>query len=222
MPTVVVSRADDEIADLIDRVRSAGEPDVGLVIPPGGKAMQTPLNARLLSQFCRSAGTRTAIISDDARVQQLAAGSGFTVYASQLAYERGIELLPPRTPAGMGSPPAGSVASAAVALQEAPPGVATTVPGPPPPPPPSGPRIEPRRQITVPGPAPRSTWRDRRRVLYFAGAAVGIVGLLLFFTLSPSATISITVAATPLSVNQTIQGSSDTSQSSQADHILTS
>ena len=123
MPVVVLSRPDDEIADLIDRVRSANDPDIGLVVPPGSQGLQTPLNARLLSQFCRTSGTRTSIISDDPRVQQLATGSGFTVYASQLAFERGIELLPRRVPAGAAflDPPG---AGTATALQKAPPRVA--------------------------------------------------------------------------------------------------
>ena len=216
MPAVVLSRPDDEIADLIERVRSANDPDIGLVIPAGSRSLQTPLNTRLLSQFCRSSGTRTAIISDDPRVQQLAAGSGFTVYASQLAFERGIELLPARSPMvtnlmdQLG-------ASTATAVQEAPPSMAPAAPPPPPPPP----RLEPRRQLSVPPPGRSTRWRDRRRMLYFAGAAVAIIGLLLFFTLSPSAKITITVAATPVSVNQTIQGSTDATQAAQADHILT-
>src|SRR6202043_1918837 len=95
MPILVLSQPDDEIADLIERVRSARDPEVGLVVPKGSRALQTPLNARLLSQFSRQNGRRTAIVSEDPRIQQLARGSGFSVYSSVSAFERGIEAISP-------------------------------------------------------------------------------------------------------------------------------
>ncbi|TMF14000.1 MAG: hypothetical protein E6I33_10145, partial [Chloroflexi bacterium] len=98
MPVVVLARTDDEIADLIDLVRSAKDPEVGLVLPAGNKAFQTPLNARLLGQFSRQHGRRTAIVSDDARIQALARANGFGVYTSVPAFERGIEAAVPREP----------------------------------------------------------------------------------------------------------------------------
>jgi hypothetical protein len=212
---VIQSRPDDEIADLIERVRSSKDRDVGLVIPPGSRGLQTPLSARLLGQFCRQSGRRTAIVSDDPRVQELARANGFTVYQSVLGYERGIELVPvpsrPTTPANW------TDTGAATAVQDGAPRMAGTAVATAPPPPT---RVEPRRTLTVPPPkTPR--FRDRRRMLYFAGAGVGVVGLLLFFTLAPSAKITMTVAALPLSVSPVIQGSVDPNQAHQGDHVLT-
>ena len=54
-------------------------------------------------------------------------------------------------------------------------------------------------------PRPPRGW-DRRRFLYVAGAAVAIIGIVLFMALAPSAKVTITIAATPLSVSSTIQG----------------
>jgi hypothetical protein len=215
VPVVIQSRPDDEIADLIERVRSSKDRDVGLVIPPGSRGLQTPLSARLLGQFCRQSGRRTAIVSDDPRVQELARANGFTVYQSVLGYERGIELVPvpsrPTTPANW------TDTGAATAVQDGAPRMAGTAVATAPPPPT---RVEPRRTLTVPPPkTPR--FRDRRRMLYFAGAGVGVVGLLLFFTLAPSAKITMTVAALPLSVSPVIQGSVDPNQAHQGDHVLT-
>ena len=62
---------------------------------------------------------------------------------------------------------------------------------------------------------------DRRRFLYVAGAAVAIIGIVLFMTLAPSAKITITIDATPLSVSPTIQGSTNATAATQADHVLT-
>jgi hypothetical protein len=62
---------------------------------------------------------------------------------------------------------------------------------------------------------------DRRRFLYVAGAAVAILGIILFMALAPSAKLTITIAATPLSVNSTIQGSNNATTATQPDHMLT-
>ena len=213
MPVVVLASPDDEIADLIELVRSARDAEVGLVVPPGSTALQTPLNARLLSQFSRQNGRRTAIVSADPRVQELARTNGFTVYASVPAYERGIEAAVPRAPvtgvSGNGAGAAGAAMTAAAVGVQPPPAAPVAPPAP------------PRRPL--PGaPGTASPSRRNRRPLYFAAGAVAVVGLLLFLLLAPSATISVTLAGTPLSVNPTIQGSTDPSQASQGDHILTS
>jgi hypothetical protein len=226
MPAVVVAKPDDEIVDLIDRVRSSGDPDVGLVVPTSSRALQTPLNVRLLAQLSNQSGRRTAIVTEDPRVQQLARANGLQVYGSVPAFERGIELAAPRV-GGIGQArnvAAGAAAGAAAAAVLEPP------PAPPPAPPtmtpsahaPTTARLEPRRVITQLPPARPSRGWDRRRLLYAAGAAVAIIGIVLFMTLSPSAKVTLTLAATPLAVNATIQGSTSVSQASKPDHVLTS
>src|SRR5579862_765478 len=117
MPAVVIAKADDEIADLVDRVRASSDLDVGLVVPASSRALQTPLNVRLLAQFSNQSGRRTSIVTEDARLQQLARASGLQVYGSVPAFERGIELAGPRadgSAAGRGAVAgAGGLAAAA-------------------------------------------------------------------------------------------------------------
>jgi hypothetical protein len=225
MPAVVIAKTDDEIVDLIDRVRSSADPDVGLVVPGSSRALQTPLNVRLLAQFSNQSGRRTSIVTEDPRLQQLARASGLPVYGSVPAFERGIELAGPR---GGGSGAgrvvtAGAAGMAAAAVLEPP-------PAPPPAPPPLSPpahapatsRLEPRRVITQLPPAgrpPRGS--DRRRFLYIAAAAIAIIGILLFMALAPSAKVTITIAATPLSVSSTIQGTTNPTAATAPDHVLT-
>ncbi|MGD0195648.1 MAG: hypothetical protein ABSC35_12395, partial [Candidatus Dormibacteria bacterium] len=223
MPAVVIAKADDEIADLIDRVRASADLDVGLVVPASSRALQTPLNVRLLAQFSNQSGRRTSIVTEDSRLQQLARASGLQVYGSVPAFERGIELSGPRV--GGGAIGRGAVASgvgigAAAAVLEPPP---APPPAPPPltAPAPVAPRLEPRRVITQIPPAKPSRGWDRGRLLYIAGAAVAIIGVLLFMTLAPSAKITITIDATPLSVSPTIQGSPSTASATLPDHVLT-
>jgi hypothetical protein len=221
MPAVVIAKADDEIVDLIDRVRSSTDLDVGLVVPSSSRALQTPLNVRLLAQFSSQSGRRTSIVTEDPRLQQLARASGLQVYGSVPAFERGIELAGPR----MG----GSALGRGVATGGAAAAVLEPPPSPPPAPPPLSPpahapataRLEPRRVITQLPPARSTRGWDRRRFLYIAGAAVAIIGIVLFMTLAPSAKITITIAATPLSVSSTIQGSTDAATATQPDHVLT-
>jgi hypothetical protein len=224
MPAVVIARADDEIADLIDRVRSSQDPEVGLVVPSSSRALQTPLNVRLLAQFSTQSGRHTSVVTEDPRLQQLARASGLQVYGSVPAFERGIELAGPRV--------GGSALSRGIAVRV---GGATAAavleppPAPPPAPPPVSPpahlptsaRLEPRRVLTqIPPARPKRGW-DRRRFLYVAGAAVAILGIILFMTLAPSAKVTITIAATPLSVSPTIQGGVSPTAATQPDHVLT-
>src|SRR5450432_2984914 len=125
MPTVVIAKADDEIVDLIDRVRSSPDLDVGLVVPASSRALQTPLNVRLLAQFSHQSGRRTAIVTEDSRLQQLARSNGLQVYGSVPAFERGIELAGPRlgasTTAGRGAVTGFAGGAAASAVLEPPP-----------------------------------------------------------------------------------------------------
>src|ERR1700676_4298312 len=157
MPAVVIARADDEIVDLIDRVRSSADPDVGLVVPGSSRALQTPLNVRLLAQFSNQSGRRTPLVTGDPRLQQLARASGVQVYGSVLAFERGIELAGPR----VGAAPGRGLAAGAAAGGLAAAAVLEPPPLPPPALPPLGPavhapataRLEPRRVITQLPPA---------------------------------------------------------------------
>ena len=234
MATLIHAQVDDEIADLIAKVGATSDDTVGLVLPQGSQALQTPLNARLLRNFSRQKGRSVAIVSDEPRTQELARQQGISVYPSVVSFQRGLEI-------GSGSP-AAFRSGTGTALQEAPPSLATVAPVAPPPGPPSPPQdpaapVQPRRGPLAPaaggtgstGGAGRSRIvasalppsRDRRRMLYFGGAAVALIGLVLFFTLAPTATVTITVAATPLSVSPTIQGSTDAAAAKQGDHILT-
>lgn len=90
------------------------------------------------------------------------------------------------------------------------------------PPPPSGTGLSSHRPPPAP---PRASIAGRfrvpsRRVIY--GAVVGLLalGVILFLLLGTSATVTITVAEQPLTVNPTIQGTTSTAQASQSNYIL--
>ncbi|HEX6539048.1 MAG TPA: hypothetical protein VF155_07710 [Candidatus Dormibacteraeota bacterium] len=221
MPVTLIAAETDEIADLINLVRSAADPDIGLVVPHGSKALQTPLNARLLSQFSRQTGRRTAIVSADPRVQELARANGMRVFDNVPAFERGHETTR-ATPSATDGNGADAAKTATVLT---PPVIPATSPlsaspalsppsyTPPPTVPPAPPRPRPR-------PFDAKKQINRRR-LYIAGGIAGLIGLLLFLLLAPAATVTVTLAGAPLNVNPTIQGSTDPNAARAGDHILT-
>src|SRR5258708_39091885 len=96
MSKVLYVEPDDEITDLVEKIRRSGEEqDLVFVLPHRTKVLQSPLNLRLLQQYSRSFVKRTAIVTGDPRVQQLAKGAGFPTFASVQAYERGVEVVRP-------------------------------------------------------------------------------------------------------------------------------
>ena len=337
---------DDDVSDLAGKVQAADAgDDVGLVVPPGAQAFQTPLNLRLLRSVAMKRGLTTSVVTPDARVQELARGTGISVYSSVAAYDGGVPaaarrpgqppfrdpeaplrprapFLPqagaPAGPGGGGSvagsppsgtggwpapasppgdwpppitssgaapfrdpallaapgappapgespwatpapPPGGPVAPAPVAAVAQPrarspwttAGQDTEWDQPPPPwaagrapdgygalpgatvlepPPPVAPSVRPpappgRGPAGAPTPPPspggiRGLLRNRP-ALYGIGAAVVVVAFVLFLVLGSSATVTVTIAEQPLTVNPTIQGTAVAAQASQPNYVLT-
>lgn len=201
MPRVVYVEPTDEIADLIQRVRDAGDGSVALAVPIDSRVLHTPVNARLLAQFAARENREVAIISGDPRVQGLVRDAKFPTYASVQAFERGIELVQPH-PAGV--PPA-------EAALYPPADTAAYYGAPPPLPMPSAPPAAHR---------PSLAWM-RRRPFIFGVLGLLIVGLVVFLAVAPSAQVTVTIAATELSANPTIEGTADPAVAKQGDHILT-
>jgi hypothetical protein len=198
VPQVIYTEPTDEIVDLVERVRSAPEADVALVLSAGTTGMQTPLNVRLLRQLGTRAGKKVSVISGDPHIQELSRVGGLPTYASVPAFERGIQTVRPHTDAEP-APPAGAAAG-------------LLPPGPPPPP----------ARPTATAAAPGRRLAGQRRPVYFVAVGLVVLGILLLLLVAPSAKITINLTGTPLTANPTIQGSPDPTNSSQPDHLVTS
>jgi hypothetical protein len=199
---------DEEITELVERIRSAGdEADLVFIFPSHARALLSPLNLRLLQQYSRSNLKSTAIVSGDPRVQGLAREAGFATFASVQAYERGVEVMRPPTDGAAGNGAAAVEAADAEPLDDP-----WTDPVPPVAPPGSR-----RPRAALPG-LPRGT--ERRR-LYMVAGGIFLVGFLLLFLVAPSAKVTITLKATPVELSKQIQGTSDPSSAQGPDRVLT-
>jgi len=176
---------DEEISELIERLRRTPAAEVPVVVPARSRIGQSRFNFRLLRDFARDLGKRISIISTDSAVQLLAEETGFTAFSGMDEY---------------GSPEAErTLALAAVAAGPAPFSAPPAAALPPPE------RPAPRRSELPACPRlPNSgRWRARTsggRIVLYAGAT--LIALVAFFSaalLVPSATVTLSAKAQPLS-----------------------
>ncbi|HVA21320.1 MAG TPA: hypothetical protein VNN74_04410 [Candidatus Micrarchaeia archaeon] len=228
MPTYLYVEPGDEITDLVDRLRRAGDAtELVFVVPEGARVLRTPLDLQLLQQYARGFGKSATIVAGDPRVQRLAVRAGFAAYGSLPALGQG----PPAQ--------AAAVAAAAVAATPAPaPPPGATVPpgaaGPPAAPPrpggagaagelvggaeaAAGPAASGRSR----GEAPARRGRRLRSVAIGAGALVFLAGILAVLFLLPSATVVVVVRATAVHDAVTLQGTTSPGQATVLDSVAT-
>lgn len=223
MARVVYVEAEEEITDLVERIRDLhDESEIVFVMPNRSRVLQSLLNLRLLQQYARSFMKSASVVSADARTQQLARETGFPTYASVAAYERGVEAVPASgaVTAGVGvaGPAAIGAAAAALLPEDAPEEVddraldAAPAAAPRPAPPVARPRLS-RTALAA---------ADRRRGLFIAAAAIFLIGILLLFLVAPTAKVTIVLQATPVKEDGlTIQGTPDQNAAAGPDKVLT-
>jgi hypothetical protein len=208
MAKLVYAEPDDEITNLVDRLRSEkSEKELVFVLPAASRVMHSGLNARLLMQYSNSLGKKTSVVSPDARTQGVAIETGFDTFASMSAYEGGRSLDRPVDPRSASSPIAAGALGA---------GAATDLPS-----------AATRRPVAAPGPvaSPRplpvaargpvapvvaASAGPHRSVgilpWVLAGLGIFLVATILLFFVLPSATVTIIVAARSVSVAPTLTG----------------
>jgi hypothetical protein len=218
--------ADEEITDLVDRLRDLSlEDEVTFVVPDRARALQSAMSFRLLKRYADSYGKRVNLVSGDPRLQAMSLEAGFMAYPSLAAYDNGGEVHQPspmdapQTPAAAppsvtaGPPPAPAQGQLAAGSQ----GVATL----------DRPRqtsvvsSPPRAKPPAP-PRPASTappLRVYRPYLIGAGVLV-VIGLLFGMLYLPTATATLTVSGTPIKDDITLLGAPGTGAGS-PDHFGT-
>ncbi|HEV3097886.1 MAG TPA: baseplate J/gp47 family protein [Candidatus Dormibacteraeota bacterium] len=212
--------ADEEITDLVDRLRDLSlEDEVTFVVPDRARALQSAMSFRLLKRYADSYGKRVNLVSGDPRLQAMSLEAGFMAYPSLSAYDSGSEVHQPspvdEALAAATAAPAvtqaqsqvGGSASGVATLDR--PRQAAVVSGPPKAKPPTPPRP------ASAGPPLRSY----RPYLIGAGVLV-LIGLVFGVLYLPTATATLTVAGTPLKGDVTLLGAPGAAAGS-PDHFAT-
>ena len=197
--------ADEEITDLVDRLRDLSlEDEVTFVVPDRARSLQSAMSFRLLKRYADSYGKRVNLVSTDPRLQAMSLEAGFTAFPSMEAYDRGSQVHQPEPVTASEAP----AAAAQVAVQSAAPasaaerGVATL--------------DRPRQAAVVsappkkapPAPKPLSSapsLRSYRPYLIAAGILV-VLGLLAGVLYLPTATATLLVSGTPIKEDITLRG----------------
>jgi hypothetical protein len=226
--------ADEEITDLVDRLRDLSlEDEVTFVVPERARALQSPMSFRLLKRYADSYGKRVNLVSSDPRLQTMSLEAGFTAYPSLAAYDRGTEV---NGPGLVGEPPS----NAAVAI--APASAVTAPPAPLAPPTPPAPEAAalrrgvatldrpretsvvsspPRRQAPSPQKAaPSGPPLGSYRPYLIGAAALVVLGLLVGILYLPTATATVSVQGTAINGDITLLGAPGTAAGS-PDHFAT-
>ena len=204
MSKLIYAEPDDEITNLVDRLRSEKtEKELVFVLPGGSRVLHSNLNARLLKQYSNSLGKSTSVISPDARTQAVAIETGFSVFPTMAAFESGKSI--DKAVGGA----AASITPSVMAPLPVPVEAFEAVP-------------TPRRTGTIGRPpvTPRAVPLATRKPKVAAGGGrpgyipyvLGGVGvflilLILFLFVLPSATVQVVIPARAISASPTITGS---------------
>ena len=174
---------EEEIPELIERLRQTSAYDVPVVVPSRSRIGQSRFNFRLLRDYARQLGKRISIISPEPEIQHLAAENGFDAFADLEDY--GAPAAEPEYAY------AGVAAGAATTLSSA---------APEPRPAPSAPvNRAPRLTMTPQRTLPSAAGAKARIVLYIGAALITLVALIFAAILVPSASITLTAKAQSLS-----------------------
>jgi len=96
MAKIIYVEPDEEITNLVDRLRSEkAEKELVFVLPGSSRVLHSALNARLLMQYSNSLGKMSSVVSPDSRSQSVAIDTGFRVFPTMAAYESGGALERP-------------------------------------------------------------------------------------------------------------------------------
>src|ERR1700682_6129297 len=200
MPKLIYAEPDDEITNLVDRLRSEKtEKELVFVLPGSSRVMHSNLNARLLRQYSNSLGKSASVFSPAPRTQSIAIETGFSVFPTVGAFESGNAIdkvvntgSSVLTPSVLGPLPAQAeefepVPAPRRSRTAAPPPVAS--------------------RVRTPAAAAAVAARSGYLPYVLGGIGVLLIALILFLFVLPSATVQVVIPARAISSTPTITGS---------------
>ncbi|HVA86088.1 MAG TPA: hypothetical protein VNF73_07175, partial [Candidatus Saccharimonadales bacterium] len=90
---VIYLDIDDEITSAANRIRSAREPRIALVLPAGTRLATSRINFRLLAREAIAYRRELAIVAPEPAARALAAAAGLPVFSSVVEYEVAVAAL---------------------------------------------------------------------------------------------------------------------------------
>src|SRR6266581_5413029 len=85
---------EEEIPELVDRLRRYHGVDTMLVLPMRSRIGQSRFNFQLLRNYSAQLGKRVTVVCDDPAVQRMASESGFPVFGAVGAEGEGVPSEP--------------------------------------------------------------------------------------------------------------------------------
>ena len=203
MSKLIYAEPDDEITNLVDRLRSEkSEKELVFILPGASRVMHSNLNARLLKQYSNTLGKTTSVISPDPRTQTVAIETGFAVFPTMAAFESGSAIDRALDPGPVvAATPSGAAAALPVGRSPCPSprrGAAA-------PPPPVTPPVSPATAARKTGVA--GAGRPGYIPYVLGGVGVVLILLILLFFVLPSATVQVVIPARAISAGPTLTGS---------------
>uniref|UniRef100_A0A7C4R574 Baseplate protein J-like domain-containing protein n=1 Tax=candidate division CPR3 bacterium TaxID=2268181 RepID=A0A7C4R574_UNCC3 len=80
MNKVIYLEADEEIINIVDRLKNTKDDKIALVVPAGAILLSSAVNLRLLMDESKNIGKRISIVTTDPSGRNIASQIGFTVY----------------------------------------------------------------------------------------------------------------------------------------------
>ena len=183
---------EEEISELIDRLRGMTSDDIPIVLPARSRLGQSRFNFQLLRHYAGQLGKRVSIISADPAVQRMAAETGLSTYSQMRDFGAGggPGAQVPAPPAWEPVPvPEFAAARARAAIDPVP--IERPVR--------ARPQTPPPARVAVPAPARLPSRAGEagpgRTVLYAGAVLVLLAGLAAFFVFYPSANVTLVADA---------------------------
>lgn len=89
---------DDEITDVVEKMRNTSDDDIVLVVPKGATLLQSAVNVRLLKKKSEDMDKKLSVVASDAVSKQLASQAGLNIHASINTLSGGAVREKPKPP----------------------------------------------------------------------------------------------------------------------------
>jgi hypothetical protein len=88
-------KKDDELGEIIEKIRETPEKDIVLVIPSGTKSLSHPINLEILKKEIDNTNKNVYLSTDDEKIATLARKSGIQLFLDDIERHQIVDIIPP-------------------------------------------------------------------------------------------------------------------------------